>query len=67
MSEKNNCKTVESNQLDIQNFAGESFEIDFGGHLKAKMIIENGILKVTDAMNGWGDKVDISTVSFILN
>ena len=37
-------------------------KVDFGGHLKAQMIIEDGKLKVTAAMNGWGDPVDVSTV-----
>jgi hypothetical protein len=30
------------------------------------MIIEDGKLKVTAAMNGWGDPVNVSTVRFIL-
>lgn len=52
--------------LNIADVSGSYFEVDFGGHLKAQMLIEDGKLKVTAAMNGWGDPVDVSTVRFIL-
>ena len=56
----------QNQQLNIADVSGSYFEVDFGGHLKAQMIIEDGKLKVTAAMNGWGDPVDVSTVRFIL-
>ena len=56
----------ENKALHIADVSGSYFEVDFGGHLKARMIIEDGKLRVTDAMNGWGDPVDVSTVRFIL-
>lgn len=65
MSEEQNLNTTESQQLNIADASDSHFEVDFGGHLKAQMIIENGKLKVTAAMNGWGDPVDVSTVRFI--
>lgn len=66
MSKEQNSNTAESQQLNIADVSGSYFEIDFGGHLKAQMIIEDGKLKVTAAMNGWGDPVDVRTVMFIL-
>ena len=66
MSKKQNLNTAEMQQLNIADASGSYFEIDFGGHLKAQMIIEDGKLKVTAAMNGWGNPVDVSTVRFIL-
>jgi len=66
MNNEQNLNIAEKQQLNIADVSGSYFEIDFGGHLKAQMIIEDGKLKVTDAMNGWGDPVDISTVRFIL-
>jgi len=66
MSKKQNLNTAEMQQLNIAHASGSYFEIDFGGHLKAQMIIEDGKLKVTAAMNGWGNPVDVSTVRFIL-
>lgn len=62
-----NIDTRESQQLNIADVGGSYFEVDFGGHLKAQMIIENGKMKVTDAVNGWGDPVDVSTVRFFYN
>ena len=61
-----NFNNVETAQLDIAAVSGSSFEIDFGWHLKAQMVIEDGKMKVTAAMNGYGDPVDIRTVRFIL-
>lgn len=52
--------------LNIGGVGGSYFEVDFGGHLKAQMIIEDGKLKVTAAINGWGEPVDVSTIRFIL-
>jgi len=66
MSKEQNLNTAEIQQLNIVDVSGSYFEVDFGGHLKAKMIIEDGKLKVTAAMNGWGNPVDVSTVRFIL-
>ena len=66
MNNEQNLNTAEIQQLNIADVSGSYFEVDFGGHLKARMIIEDGKLKVTDAMNGWGDSVDVSTVRFIL-
>ena len=66
MSKKQNLNTAEMQQLNIADVSGSYFEIDFDGHLKAQMIIEDGKLKVTAAMNGWGNPVDVSTVRFIL-
>lgn len=63
---KKNFKESHNQQLNIADVSGSYFEVDFGGHLKAQMIIEDGKLKVTAAMNGWGDPVDVSTVRFIL-
>ena len=34
------------------------YEIDFGGHLKARLIVhEDGTIKVTNAVDGWGKSV----------
>jgi len=66
MSKEQNLNTAESQQLNIADVSGSYFEVDFGGHLKAQMIIEEGKLKVTAAVNGWGDPVDVSTVRFFL-
>lgn len=66
MNEEKNLNIAENQQLNIADVSGSYFEIDFGGHLKAQMIIEDGKMKVTAAMNGWGDPVDIRTVRFIL-
>jgi len=66
MIKEQNLNTAEIQQLNIVDVSGSYFEVDFGGHLKAKMIIEDGKLKVTAAMNGWGNPVDVSTVRFIL-
>lgn len=66
MNKEQNSNTAESQQLNIADVSGSYFEVDFGGHLKAQMIIEDGKLKVTSAMNGWGDPVDVRTVRFIL-
>ena len=66
MNEENDLKQAETHSLNIADVSGSYFEVDFGGHLKARMIIEDGKLRVTDAMNGWGDPVDVSTVRFIL-
>ena len=41
--------------LYIADVSGSYFELVFGNHLKAKMIIENGKMKVVAAVNGWGD------------
>ena len=66
MSKEQTLNNAETQQLNIADVSGSYFEVDFGGHLKAQMIIEDGKLKVTAAMNGWGDPVDVSTVRFIL-
>jgi hypothetical protein len=66
MNNEQNLNIAENQQLNIADVSGSYFEVDFGGHLKAQMIIEDGKLKVTAAMNGWGDPVDVSTVRFIL-
>ena len=66
MNKEQNLNEPQNQQLNIADVSGSYFEIDFGGHLKAQMIIEDGKLKVTAAMNGWGDPVDVSTVRFIL-
>ena len=66
MNEEQNLNTAESQQLNVADVSGSYFEVDFGGHLKAQMIIENGKLKVTAAVDGWGDTVDVSEVRFIL-
>ena len=66
MNKEQNLNTAESQQLNIADVSGSYFEIDFGCHLKAQMIIEDGKMKVTAAMNGWGDPVDVRTVRFIL-
>jgi hypothetical protein len=66
MNNEQALNIAENQQLNIADVSGSYFEIDFGGHLKAQMIIEDGKLKVTAAMNGWGDPVNVSTVRFIL-
>ena len=66
MNKEQNSDNPQGQQLNIDEVSGSYFEIDFGGHLKAQMIIEDGKMKVTAAMNGWGDPVDVSTVRFIL-
>ena len=66
MNKEQNLNIAENQQLNIADVSGSCFEVDFGGHLKAQMIIEDGKLKVIAAMNGWGDSVDVSTVRFIL-
>ncbi len=66
MNEEQNLNEPQNSALNIADVSGSYFEIDFGGNLKAQMIIEDGKLKVTAAMNGWGDPVDVSAVRFIL-
>ena len=66
MNKEQNLNNADNQQLNIADVSGSYFEIDFGGHLKAQMIIEDGKMKVTAAMNGWGDPVDVRTVRFIL-
>lgn len=35
----------------------KEYEVDFGKHCRAKIIIDNGNLKVEAAINGWGDAI----------
>lgn len=36
----------------------QTFEIDFCGHVKAKLKVEDGKLSIIAAMNGYGDALD---------
>lgn len=49
-------------QLNIGIVSG-SYSIDFGGHCTAKILIENGEIKVEAAMNGWGDGISLSDIT----
>ena len=40
----------------------KTFEIDFGGNLLAKIVIEYNEPKVVACINGWGHSVDIENV-----
>lgn len=46
--------------------AGESepntYEIDFGNHLRCQIKVSNNRIEVEGAMNGWGDGVPLSEV-----
>jgi len=54
-------EVVNKNDL-LQRVSG-SYSVDFGGHCKAKMQIENGEPKVEAAMNGWGDGISLSDIT----
>ena len=66
MNDEQNANEPLSQQLNIADVSGSYFELVFGNHLKAQMIIEDGKLKVTAAINGWGDVVDLDTISFVV-
>lgn len=38
------------------------FDLDFGGHLKARLEIKNNIPKVIGAMNGWGNGISVEDI-----
>jgi len=50
MIKEQNLNTAEIQQLNIVDVSGSYFEIDFGGHLKAHMIIVDEKLNVTAEM-----------------
>lgn len=52
--------------LHIADVSGSYFELVFGNHLKAKMIIEGGKMKVVAAVNGWGDGVPLDEIDFVV-
>lgn len=52
--------------LHIADVSGSYFELVFGNHLKAKMIIEDGKMKVVAAVNGWGDGVPLDEIDFVV-
>ena len=52
--------------LHIADVSGSYFELVFGNHLKAKMIIEDGKMKVIAAVNGWGDGVPLDEIDFVV-
>jgi len=39
------------------------FDIEFGGHIMAKVIIENDEPKVTMCITGYGDELDIELIT----
>lgn len=41
----------------------KTFEIDFGGNVLAKIVIENNEPKVVACINGWGHSVDIEKIN----
>jgi len=41
----------------------KTFEIDFGGNVLAKIVVEDNELKVVACINGWGDSIDIVNVA----
>ena len=45
-----------------QQMPSEEYEIDFAGHVKAKIIISNNDLQVEAAMNGYGDGIRLSEI-----
>jgi hypothetical protein len=52
--------------LHIADVSGSHFELEFGNHLKAKMLIEDGEMKVIAAVNGWGEGVPVDEIDFII-
>ena len=60
---RNNADTK---QLIIGDVSGSYFELEFGNHLRAKMIIEDGKMKVVSAVNGWGDGVPLDEIDFVV-
>jgi len=44
---------------------GKEFEIDFSGHCKARICINNNIPTVEAAVNGYGDAIDIIDINDI--
>lgn len=54
------------NALHIDDVNGSSFELFFGNHLKAKMIIKEGKLEVVAAVDGWGDAVPLDQIYFVV-
>jgi len=57
---------AKTNQLIIGDVSGSYFELEFGNHLRAKMIIEDGKMKVVSAVNGWGDGVPLDEIDFVV-
>ena len=43
----------------------ETYEIDFGGHIKCKVCVCGSELEVEAAMNGWGDGLPSSDISVV--
>jgi hypothetical protein len=54
-------------EAEAQNkeLANREFEIDFGNHLKAMLIIDEGEIKVTAAVNGWGASVPLDEIKLL--
>jgi len=40
----------------------KTFEIDFGGNVLTKIVIEDNVPKVEACINGWGHTVDIDKI-----
>jgi len=40
----------------------KTFEIDFGGNVLAKIVIEDNEPKVVACINGWGYSIDIKNI-----
>ena len=61
---ENQLVTTDANSLNLNSVGDNYFDVDFGGHLLARMVIKDGFLHVTDAMNGFGHPVDVNKVKF---
>lgn len=59
---ENGSELLYGELLNLFSVSG-SYSIDFGGQCKAKILIENGEIKVEAAMNGWGDGISLSDIT----
>jgi len=68
--ERETNKESASDNTEHETLAGVSvplpekiFEIDFGGDCKAEIVVNDGLLKVTKAMNGWGNGISSDDIN----
>jgi len=59
------CNEIIQHHTPTSNPNGKEFEIDFSGHCKARICINNNIPTVEAAVNGYGDAIDIIDINDI--
>lgn len=61
-TEQNSQNSTEASNDGNTVLAVRCYQIDFGNHLRCKIIVTDNGIEVEGAINGWGDEVPLSEV-----